>query len=270
MQEDVLALICHGAVGYQCPGQFQVPSSLTIGWYYDPIREDTVMCMSLNDIPTICQKAPPYLIGPGQMCPNLTLLRTDDINMNTGFYNCRTGQWIPVTRLGPSQVDPSEPDTIACLSDILNDVHTESGGHPFTILILACGMTAKYSLHPSRTTVFHPSTGQQQSLEVYTAGQEYRNQVISQGVANQQAQLMTNAYMKTMDPKMAGIRQQAFDAGQRVYQSRIQQGIPHEQAQAEATQVMMRLTNSLTKIGGRRRCSKHTRRKRGHKRTRKN
>lgn len=220
---STLALVCHGAVFYVCPGTFTVPNRIRLLWFYDPWREETALCFNESQLPQICQQPPRFVFEPGTQCPDLTLLRADDIDSKTGFYNCGTNSWITATDLGPVNVDPRLPTTSACLSAVLNTLMNESGPDDyFNIYVLACGQTMKYTMHPSRVQVLSPLTGASTSLELHT----------------QQA------------AKQAQAQEQAHSAGQRAYNAYIAQGVQPQQAQSQAQLIAQSLYAQLSQMGG--------------------
>ncbi len=151
-----IALICHGESDHHAFNTpFIVPTHIRVNFFYDPRSEDSTLCYDTSDLPRICGLTPKLVYPPGTLCPNLKLLRTDDIGSPTGFYSCESGIVVPVTSLGPAQVYSPPLDTyVSYLDRVINDLESEQGasGEIYDVYVLACGVTTRYKLHPSRMT----------------------------------------------------------------------------------------------------------------------
>jgi hypothetical protein len=190
-----LALNSHGEYGYGCyDTSFIVPEFVAFSFYYDPRDENAMICMSDTDVPIICDRLPPYIFRPGERCINLTLSRMDDISHKTGFYNCGTGLWLPIPGLEGvnNSVDPNSANISStartCLADIAtflnnNSVAERNAGQQITyfdIRVLACGITTKYKLNPTRQVYVNPLTGERMTREQFAIQQSiaYYNQLV--------------------------------------------------------------------------------------------
>jgi hypothetical protein len=165
-----VALMCHGESDhYAFSNPFIVPTHIRVNFFYDPRSEDTTMCFNTSDLPKICAMTPKLVYPPGTLCPNLKLSRADDIDKPTGFYSCDSGGMVPATSLGPTEVhDPPLDTYVSYLSKVINDLETEQGasGEIYDVYVLACGVTTRYKLHPSRMTaiLLHNGTSIRQNL----------------------------------------------------------------------------------------------------------
>lgn len=175
----VLSLNSHGAASYSCQrAGFVVPEFVAFSFYYDPTNEDTLVCITDSQVPTICAKAPIKIFRPGDTCIDLVLSRLDDIGQKTGFYNCTAGLWYPIPGLEGStgSVDPNPaniPSATTCLSTIAqflnnNSLMERNAGMPptyFDVRVLTCAITTKMRMHPTRQILYNPATGSQMTLE---------------------------------------------------------------------------------------------------------
>ena len=190
-----LALCTHGAITYECErGTFKVPPHVNLSFYYDPRDENAAICINDADVPKICSTPPKITARAGEACVDLTLTRVDDINSKTGFYNCSNGLWFPIHELEGiyNSVDPNPANlTVSyrtCLSKVAEFLSNNSqmeanAGLPPTqyhVLVLACGISTKSYVHPSRQTYVFPATGVQQTAEQYAMAQaaEYYNRLV--------------------------------------------------------------------------------------------
>jgi hypothetical protein len=142
-----LAIISHGAV-YN--STFQVPANIQVNFFYDPRNADTILCSQPSHIPTICQQQPVIVVTGGQQCIEMRLTRADELGWDAGVYTC-AGQM--VLQL---------PLQAVTLSQTLNEINNLYQGAFCDVYILACGVPAGATVHPSRLARYNPGTGSYQ------------------------------------------------------------------------------------------------------------